>query len=174
MNDMDSRILQAQTITGYHFKNKLLCAEALQMKEPNCPLRVEGTLHLFNKNRDLELVGDAVIDAVLATMWYEARDYNGERSSLAAWTQMRNDLVSNEKFAERGFNLGLDKLIIMNLGMRSPSNDMVANTFEAVVGAISVDAGDASFAAVRNALEHMGFLDHALLSRSSTVQPTIT
>lgn len=77
MNDMDSRILQAQIITGYHFKNKLLCAEALQMKEPNCPLRVEGTLHLFNKNRDLELVGDAVIDAVLATMWYEARNYNG-------------------------------------------------------------------------------------------------
>ena len=87
---------------------------------------------------------------------------------------MRNDLVSNEKFAERGFNLGLDKLIIMNLGMRSPSNDMVANTFEAVVGAISVDAGDAPFAAVRNALEHMGFFDHPLLSGSSTLQPTTT
>jgi len=77
MTDMDSRILQVQTMTGHHFQNKLPCAEALQMKEPNCPLRVEGTLHLFHKNRDLELVGDAVIDAVLATMWYEARDHNG-------------------------------------------------------------------------------------------------
>ncbi|KAI4713528.1 hypothetical protein J4E89_000974 [Alternaria sp. Ai002NY15] len=174
MTDMDSRILQVQTMTGNHFQNKLLCAEALQMKEPNCPLRVEGTLHLFHKNRDLELVGDAVIDAVLATMWYEARDHNGERYSLAAWTQMRNDLVSNEKFAERGFSLGLDKLIIMNRGMSSPSNDMVANTFEAIVGAIHVDARDASFAAVRNALEHMGFFDHPLLSASSTVQHITT
>jgi len=37
-----------------------------------------------------------------------------------------------------------------------------------------VDARDASFAAVRNALEHMGFFDHPLLSGSSTVQHITT
>jgi ribonuclease-3 len=87
---------------------------------------------------------------------------------------MRNDLTSNEKFAERGFSLKLDKLIIKNLGMRTPSKDMVANTFEAVVGAISIDAGENSFNAVRDALEHMGFFDHPLFAGTYNVQSITT
>ncbi|KAG9194034.1 ribonuclease III [Alternaria panax] len=171
--DVDGLIERVQDITGHVFRNKLLGAESLQMKEPNCPLRVGGTLHLFNKNRDLELVGDAVVDAVFVKLWYEARDYKGDCYSLAAWTQMRKDLTSNEKFAERGFSLGLGQLIIKNSGMLTPTKDMVANTLEAIIGAICMDAGENSFGAVRNALEHMGFFDHPLLSGLSTVEPIV-
>jgi ribonuclease-3 len=85
---------------------------------------------------------------------------------------MRNDLVSNKKFTERGFSLGLDKLIIKNLGIRSPSDDMVANTFEAVLGAIYMDAEEDAFAAVRDALEQTGFLHHHLLGGTSPTQST--
>jgi hypothetical protein len=80
MNNVDSLIQGVEAITGIIFKNKLLCAESLQMKEPNCPLRFAGVIHFVNKNRDLELVGDAVINAVLVKMWYEARDHNGNFS----------------------------------------------------------------------------------------------
>ncbi|KAL1798166.1 hypothetical protein ACET3X_002203 [Alternaria dauci] len=170
--NVDGHIKSIEETVGYVFRNKPLCAEALQMKEPHCPLLIDGVLHLVNKNRDLELVGDAVLDEALVKKWYEARDYLGERHNLAAWTQMRTDLVSNEKLAERGFRLGLDKLIIKNLGMRTPSKDMVANTFEAIIGAICMDAGTNSSEAVRRALERMGFFDHPLITGPSDVQPT--
>jgi dsRNA-specific ribonuclease len=76
-NDVDNSISRVETITGYTFKNKLLCAEALQMKEPNCSLRIADVIHSVNKNRDLELVGDAVVNPVLVKMWYEASNHNG-------------------------------------------------------------------------------------------------
>jgi hypothetical protein len=75
--NVNGHISEIEAMFGHHFRNKLLCVEALNMKEPNCPLRVGGVLHLFNKNRELELVGDAVSDAVLVKIWFEARDSNG-------------------------------------------------------------------------------------------------
>jgi hypothetical protein len=87
---------------------------------------------------------------------------------------MRNDLVSNKRLATRGRSLGLHELIIKTDGTGVPSDNMVANTFEAVLGAISMDAGERSFVAVRDALRHMGFFEHPLLARISNLKPITT
>jgi dsRNA-specific ribonuclease len=74
---VDGLIERTEMISGHVFKNKLLCAEALQTKPPDCLLRVAGAVHRVDKNQALEFVGDAVMNAVLAKMFYQARDYRG-------------------------------------------------------------------------------------------------
>jgi hypothetical protein len=74
---VDDLIERTEMISGHVFKNKLLCAAALQTKPPDCLLRVAGAVHRVDKNQALSVVGDAVMLAVLAKMFYQARDYRG-------------------------------------------------------------------------------------------------
>lgn len=74
---VDGLIERTEMISGHVFKNKLLCAEALQIKPPDCLFRVAGAVHRVDKNQALSLVGDAAMYAVLAKMFYQARDYRG-------------------------------------------------------------------------------------------------
>jgi ribonuclease-3 len=78
MSVIDDKIAKIEQIIDYTFKDKLLCAEALQMDGGKQYLSVGGMQHNVLKNKNLEAVGDAIIDAVLCKLWYEFRDNQGK------------------------------------------------------------------------------------------------
>ena len=82
----------------------------------------------------------------------------GHSSLLESYNEIRNELVTNKALGERGFQLGLDRFVIANPGT-AVSKKMMANAFEAIVGAVSVDAGDNALDAVYRVLEHTGFFE---------------
>lgn len=64
----------------------------------------------------------------------------------------------------RGFRLGLDTYIVPASGVHVTKN-MMADAFEAMIGAVSLDAGEDAIEAVRDVLERTGFFNHPMLVR---------
>jgi IMP cyclohydrolase len=75
--NVDAKIAQIEQTLGYEFRNKLLCAEALQMAGPATVLVVNRTFQNFAKNVNLAILGDTVLTTVLCKMWYETADEQG-------------------------------------------------------------------------------------------------
>ncbi|RAR02638.1 ribonuclease iii [Stemphylium lycopersici] len=161
---IDSHIAGVEAIISYIFQDKSLCAEALQMQtSADALLDFGGQLRWIAHNSRLELLGDRINDAVLCKKWYESCDAKGQGSPRRAFNALRNDLVTNEALGTRGFQLGLDRFVLLNLATTTVSMNMMANTFEAIVGAVYLDAGDNALEAVYNVLEHTGFFEHPML-----------
>jgi hypothetical protein len=59
---------------------------------------------------------------------------------LGDWTQIRN-LAQNSKLAAKGFEGGLDKCVILNPGTPAVSKGSMADTMEAILGAVELDGG---------------------------------
>ncbi|OAL57368.1 hypothetical protein IQ07DRAFT_484764, partial [Pyrenochaeta sp. DS3sAY3a] len=151
---------KVESIIGYIFTNKLLCAEAVQMAAPTVEVTFANThLHLEN-NKRLAVLGDAVMARLLCEKWYEAGYANGRRLPLCNWTELRNDVLSNSALADRGYGLRLDECIFINPGTLYISSPMVAMTFEAVFGAVCRDGGDG---AVQGVMQRLGFFEHPFL-----------
>jgi ribonuclease-3 len=93
---------------------------------------------------------------------------------ITSWDALRNSLVDNTALAQRGLDLGLDAFIVTNPGTNaSRSPNMVARAFEAIIGAVFLDAGDQGLQAVHDVLEHIGFFDHPMLSVTSLRPPIL-
>lgn len=102
-------------------------------------------------NERLEFLGDAALDLVVAEELY--RDHpelpEGDLTELKAW------IVSRETLAEAARRLGLAEQARMGRGLerRALSRSVLANLYEAVLGAIHLDAGlEATRAFVRETL----------------------
>jgi ribonuclease-3 len=74
---------------------------------------------------------------------------------------MRNEVLTNDGLASRGYELGIDQCIFVHGGTYNKSPKMVATTLEAVIGAVFLDGGDE---AATRVIEHLGFLGHRFLS----------
>lgn len=68
-------------------------------------------------------------------------------------------MLSNDRLAQRGCDLGVDACVICNDGT-VVSAKMVASTLEAIIGAVYQDGGDDT---VLRVIEHLGFTSHLLL-----------
>jgi ribonuclease-3 len=183
LRTIDTEISRLEEIIGYVFADKLLSAEALQMREPITHLYVGGTGYYINHNERLEQIGDRVLDVVLAKAWYEARDehgmtnydillepmltHTGNPRSLVEYSEMQLELVTNKGLAKRGYRFGLDKCVIKGWGLHNVGTEQMANAFEAIIGAVYMDAGEQGLAVVRTMLEHLGFFEHPMLSVKS-------
>jgi ribonuclease-3 len=183
LRTIDTEISRLEEIIGYDFAEKLLGAEALQMRAPRTLLYIGGTGYYVNHNERLEQIGDRVLDAVLAKAWYEARDEHGMTNhdillepmltrtgnprSLAEYSRMQLELVTNKGLAKRGYLFGLDKCVIKGWGTLNVGTEQMANAFEAIIGAVYIDAGEQGLAVVRTMLEHLGFFEHPMLSVKS-------
>lgn len=116
---------------GYQFENKNLIVEALTHKSYKKP---------YNNER-LEFLGDAVLDLIVGE--YLFRKFpdvaEGELS------KMRASLVNEKGFEKLAIKLGLGQSIFIsaaeenNRGRNKPS--LLSNAFEAVMGAIYLEAG---------------------------------
>lgn len=113
-------------------------------------------------NERLEFLGDAVLE--LITTEYLYRNFPNPEGEL---TNLRSALVNYKMLSEISSDLGLDKYILLS---RGESKDMgrarqviLANTFEALIGAIYLDAG---FEASRN------FVNEFVINRLESIVAT--
>lgn len=91
-------------------------------------------------NERLEFLGDAVLELVTTKFLFD--NYDESEGILTSW---RAALVRTESIAEAGVELGYESLLRMSRGEKHGSDrarlHIVANAFEAVVGAVYLDQG---------------------------------
>jgi ribonuclease III len=91
-------------------------------------------------NERLEFLGDAVLELVVTEFLY--KNYSEPEGILTNW---RAALVRTESISAAGAKLGLDELMRLSRGEKHGSErakqQILANAFEAVIGAIYLDKG---------------------------------
>lgn len=91
-------------------------------------------------NERLEFLGDAVLELVSSDFLY--RNYNEPEGIMTAW---RSALVRTESIGESGEELGYEPLVRLSKGEKHGSSRahavILADCFEAVIGAIYLDQG---------------------------------
>lgn len=91
-------------------------------------------------NERLEFLGDAVLE--LAVTDYLYRNYSEPEGILTSW---RSSLVRTESIGDAGAKLGYEPLLRMSRGEKNGSErarqQILANAFEAVIGAIYLERG---------------------------------
>ena len=89
-------------------------------------------------NERLELLGDAILDAIVCEYLFKKYPYKEE----GFMTELRSKIVNRKSLNEVGEKLGLvEKLKFNRKNMTDVSRDLAGNTFEALVGAVYLDAG---------------------------------
>jgi ribonuclease-3 len=91
-------------------------------------------------NERLEFLGDAVLELVVTD--YLFRNFTEQEGILTSW---RASLVRTESIGEAGHKLGYEHLLRMSKGEKNGSprarQQILANAFEAVIGAIYLERG---------------------------------
>lgn len=91
-------------------------------------------------NERMEFLGDAVLELVVTSYLYET--YEEAEGVLTNW---RSALVRTESISEAAEKLGFEEYLRLSRGERRGSKrareQILANTFEAVIGAIYLDQG---------------------------------
>ena len=91
-----------------------------------------------NNNERLELLGDSVLDTIVADYLFKKYPYKEE----GFMTELRSKIVSRKSLNRLGEKLGLIDFLKVNKKIFSDSSkDIGGNTFEAFVGALYLDAG---------------------------------
>lgn len=126
---------------GYEFRDAGLLERALTHAS------VDGALN----NERLEFLGDAVLDIVIAELLY-AREPSWSEGRM---TRLKADVVSRRSLAGPALRLALGDVARLGQGMkgREPSVAVLANLYEALIGAVHLDGGfEAARAFVRATL----------------------
>ena len=126
----------AKTVLGFEFKDIQLLVTALTHRSYVNEHKKSVTEH----NERLEFLGDAVLE--LAVTDYLFENYTEPEGTLTSW---RAALVRTESIGEAGDKLGYEPLLRMSRGERQGSDrarqQILANAFEAVIGAIYLERG---------------------------------
>ena len=126
----------AKRVLGYEFKNIELLITALTHRSYVNEHKKSAREH----NERLEFLGDAVLE--LAVTDYLFTNYDEQEGILTSW---RAALVRTESIGEAGDRLGYEPLLRMSKGEKQGSErarqQILANSFEAVIGAIYLERG---------------------------------
>ena len=103
-------------------------------------------------NERLEFLGDAVLELVVTDFLYDG--YDEPEGVLTNW---RSALVRTESIAEASGKLGFESMLRLSRGEKRGSDrarmQILANTYEAVIGALYLDQGyDVAAAFIKNTL----------------------
>jgi ribonuclease-3 len=135
----------ARTVLGYEFKNIDLLITALTHRSYVNEHKKSASGH----NERLEFLGDAVLE--LAVTDFLFANYDEPEGTLTSW---RAALVRTESIGEAGDKLGYESLLRMSKGEKQGSErarqQILANSFEAVIGAIYLERGYADAEAFIN------------------------
>ena len=121
---------KVEDLLGYQFKNKLFLKEALTHKSND---------ENFNNER-LEFLGDSVISLVVS----EELLLKGTNLNEGFLSIYRSKIVSRSNLSDIGAKLNLDKYLLASSALKNNqnlTNSVIGNTFEAVLGAVFLDAG---------------------------------
>jgi len=132
----DNNFNKLENKIDYHFKNKDLLKCALTHKtyafESRLPIE-------FNER--LELLGDSILDFVIAEQLYKSNKYFSE----GELTRRRSSLVNNIFLAEKARKIGIGKYLLLGRGEKKQNGDKnptnLANALEALIGSIYLDSG---------------------------------
>lgn len=121
---------------GYEFKDIQLLVTALTHRSYVNEHKKSVSVH----NERLEFLGDAVLE--LAVTDFLFNNFDEPEGTLTSW---RAALVRTESIGEAGDKLGYESLLRMSKGERQGSErarqQILANAFEAVIGAIYLERG---------------------------------
>ena len=121
---------------GFEFGNIDLLVTALTHRSYVNEHRKSVSVH----NERLEFLGDAVLELVVTDFLF--RKYNEPEGILTSW---RAALVRTESIGAAGQELGYEPLVRMSRGEKHGSErarlQILANAFEAVIGAIYLEKG---------------------------------
>lgn len=121
---------------GFEFKNVDLLVTALTHRSYVNEHRKSVSEH----NERLEFLGDAVLELVVTDFLFN--NYNEAEGILTSW---RAALVRTESIGEAGQKLDYESLVRMSRGEKQGSErarlQILANAFEALIGAIYLERG---------------------------------
>ena len=126
----------ARDVLGFEFKNIDLLITALTHRS----YVNEHKKSVSEHNERLEFLGDAVLE--LSVTDYLFNNHSEPEGILTSW---RSSLVRTESIGEAGDKLGYESLLRMSRGEKNGSQrarqQILANAFEAVIGAIYLERG---------------------------------
>lgn len=128
---------QFEKVVGLYFKDKNLLRQAFTHRSY---INEHKRLKLEHNER-LEFLGDAVLELVTTEYLYEKypKETEGDLTSY------RSALVNANTLSEIGAKLGMDKFLLLSKGESKDKGRarqyILANTFEAFVGALFLDQG---------------------------------
>jgi hypothetical protein len=129
--DATATVALLEVRLGYTFKNRLTCIEALKNTSEFWPMYCDGTVYTLPRNNRLALLGDRVLSMAFCEAWFQAGHPTSSYSDMSAAT------LSRVALNEAGRSIGLSEgLLVAN----KPGKYMIAETFEAIIGAIYVDS----------------------------------
>lgn len=121
---------------GFEFENIDLLVTALTHRS----YVNEHRKSVHEHNERLEFLGDAVLELVVTDFLF--RNYNEAEGILTSW---RAALVRTESIGESGQKLGYEPLVRMSKGEKQGGErarlQILANAFEALIGAIYLERG---------------------------------
>lgn len=126
----DESIHEVEVILGYRFKQKMNLYAALMVDDQN-------PASAFNR---LEFAGDKALDAAFTSIFMQ----RFPRISAGELTEARDALLRQESLAAMGLYLNLYQYIYLGEGKKTLSIVTLADTLEAIVGAIYMDGDQES------------------------------
>src|SRR3989338_6887245 len=138
-----------EKILGIKFKNK----ELLQQAVVHRSYLNENSSYRLEHNERLEFLGDAVLELVVTQHLYNT--YPNPEGELTNW---RASLVNSKMLASLSKEIKVEDHLLMSKGESKDGNSkardyILANAFEAIVGAMYLDQGyDASYAFIEKLL----------------------
>jgi len=127
-----SSLAAIESLTGHRFRDPSLVQVALTHASV-----ADGRI---NSNERLEFLGDSVIAFSVCTSLFEARPDLLEGDL----TKVKSNVVSGRVLAELATETGLEPLLVVDKGVRTRQGlpeSVLAGSFEALVGALYIDAG---------------------------------
>lgn len=137
-------------LIGYRFGNEKLLKTALT----HSSYASEHKLGYERNNERLEFIGDAFVDAVVGAKLFEIMNSAHE----GVLSRCRADVVCEDSLAGAASDMGLGEFLFLGKGEESSGGrskaSILADAFEALMGAIIVDGGyEAGRAAILRLLE---------------------
>jgi ribonuclease-3 len=134
---MKDSYIDLEKILGLEFKDKDLLLNAITHRSYLNEHRENG----LENNERLEFLGDAVLELIISSDLYK----NYPEKPEGELTNIRAAVVRTESLAEESRKLGLGEYLKMSKGEEDSGGKdkdyLLANTFEAVLGAIYLDQG---------------------------------
>lgn len=150
-NNMDTNLEAVQDIIGYQFTERLILWEAMQAA--GSMVRSAGGREFVDGNKRLAVIGDTVLQLVLAEEWYRGGTsrgilhgaYTSARSVLMQaaeqFSQTLSQVASNANLDRIGRQRGLQRFVNGNPSQRQVVSPItMAATMEAILGAVYLDS----------------------------------